>query len=106
MLHAAERQSALALDFYMGEVHQIGRRLSLTERLVGMDDELAALAEASPDRVASRADEPYRRALIGIYARLAATSQELGHAIRQRRPVAPAVPYAESMENLSMNSIS
>jgi len=98
ILHAAERQSALALDFYMGEVHRIGRRLSLTERLVDVDDELAALAEASPDRAASRADEPYRRALIGIYARLAATSQGLGHAIRQRRPVAPAPAYAESME--------
>ncbi|MDN5752669.1 MAG: phosphoenolpyruvate carboxylase [Nitrosospira sp.] len=97
MLHAAERQSALALDYYMGEVHQIGRRLSLTERLVGVDDELAELAEASPDRAPSRADEPYRRALIGIYARLAATSQELGHVIRQRRPVGPAEPYAESM---------
>ena len=98
MLHAAERQSALVLDFYMGEVHQIGRRLSLTERLVDVDDELTALAEASPDRAPSRADEPYRRALIGIYARLAATSQDLGHVIRQRRPVGPAAPYADSME--------
>jgi phosphoenolpyruvate carboxylase len=98
MLNAAERQSALALDFYMGEVHQIGRRLSLTERLVDVDDELAAMAEASPDRAPSRADEPYRRALIGIYARLAATSQELGHVIRQRRPVGPALPYSETGE--------
>ena len=98
LLHAAERQSALALDFYMGEVHQIGRRLSLTDRLVDMDEALAALAKASPDRAPSRADEPYRRALIGIYARLAATSMGLGHAIRQRRPVGPAEPYADSME--------
>ncbi|MBA4143344.1 MAG: phosphoenolpyruvate carboxylase [Nitrosospira sp.] len=96
MLHAAERQSALALDFYMGEVHRIGRKLSLTERLVEVDDELMTLAETSPDRVQSRADEPYRRALIGIYARLAATSQGLGHVIRERRPVGPAEPYAES----------
>ncbi|SEP40994.1 phosphoenolpyruvate carboxylase [Nitrosovibrio sp. Nv6] len=98
MLHAAERQSALALDFYMGEVHQIGRKLSLTERLVNVDEALAKLAEASPDHAVSRADEPYRRALIGIYARLAATSQGLGHVIRQRRPVGPAAPYRESME--------
>jgi phosphoenolpyruvate carboxylase len=98
MLHAAERQSALALDFYMGEVHRIGRRLSLTERLVDVDADLAKLAEASPDRAISRADEPYRRALIGIYARLAATSEGLGHVIRQRRPVGPAEPYAESAE--------
>jgi phosphoenolpyruvate carboxylase len=86
------------LDFYMGEVHRIGRRLSLTERLIEVDDELMALAEASPDRAPSRADEPYRRALIGIYARLAATSQGLGHVIRQRRPVGSAAPYADSME--------
>ncbi len=98
MLHAAERQSALVLDFYMGEVHQIGRQLSLTERLVDVDDELMALAEASPDRAPSRADEPYRRALIGIYARLAATSQGLGHVIRQRRPVGSAAPYVDSTE--------
>src|SRR5688500_4304874 len=98
LLHAAERQSALALDFYMGEVHQIGRRLSLTERLVDVDEQLAALAEASPDRAPTRADEPYRRALIGIYARLAATSQGLGHVIRQRRPVGPSEPYADSMD--------
>jgi phosphoenolpyruvate carboxylase len=98
MLNAAERQSALALDFYMGEVHQIGRRLSLTERLVDVDDQLAIMAEASPDRAPSRADEPYRRALIGIYARLAATSQELGHVIRQRRPIGPSLPYLESGE--------
>jgi phosphoenolpyruvate carboxylase len=98
MLNAAERQSALALDFYMGEVHRIGRRLSLTERLVDVDDELATMAEASPDRAPSRVDEPYRRALIGIYARLAATSQELGHIIRQRRPVGPSLPYSASDE--------
>jgi len=98
MQHAAERQSALALDFYMGEVHLIGRRLSLTDRLVEVSDELTQLAEASPDRAESRADEPYRRALIGVYARLAATSQRLGHTITQRRPVEPVEPYADSTE--------
>jgi len=98
MQHAAERQSALALDFYMGEVHLIGRRLSLTDRLVEVSDELMQLAEASPDRAESRADEPYRRALIGIYARLAATGQRLGHTITQRRPVELVEPYADSTE--------
>ena len=98
LLHAAERQSALALDFYMGEVHRIGRWLSLTERLVDVDDELAALAVASPDRAPGRIDEPYRRALIGIYARLAATSQGLGHVVRQRRPVSATEPYENSAQ--------
>ena len=98
MQHAAERQSALALDFFMGEVHLIGRRLSLTDRLVEVSDELRQLANDSPDHAESRADEPYRRALIGIYARLASTSHRLGHTIVQRRPVDPVDPYKDSAE--------
>ena len=38
---------------------------------------MQALAESSPDRNPHREDEPYRRALVGIYARLAATLQAL-----------------------------
>lgn len=98
MLHAAESQSALVLDFYMSEVHRIGQKLSLTSRLVDVSDELEELVSLSPDRAASRADEPYRRALIGIYARLAATSQQLGHTVTQLRPVAPGQPYTSSAE--------
>ena len=37
--------------------------------------DMQALAERSPDHSAHRSDEPYRRALIGMYARLAATLQ-------------------------------
>ena len=100
MLSAVERQSALALDFYMGETHEIGRTLSLTNRLVEVSDELEELVALSPDRAASRKDEPYRRALIGIYARLVATSQQLGlgHTVTHRRPVGPAEPYKRCAE--------
>jgi len=98
MLSAVERQSALALDYYMGETHQIGRTLSLTSRLVEVSDELKELVALSPDRAISRTDEPYRRALIGIYARLVATSQQLGHTITRRRPVDPAEPYTRCTE--------
>src|SRR3546814_19972666 len=38
-----------------------------------IDEAGADLADASGDDAPSRADEPYRRALTGIYARLAAT---------------------------------
>jgi phosphoenolpyruvate carboxylase len=98
MLSAVERQSALALDYYMGETHQIGRTLSLTNRLVEVSDELKELVALSPDRAVSRTDEPYRRALIGIYARLVATSQQLGHTVTHRRPVDPAEPYTRCTE--------
>ena len=46
-----------------------GAELSLDGRLVGVSDELAALAERSPDPSQHRRNEPYRRAISGIYAR-------------------------------------
>jgi phosphoenolpyruvate carboxylase len=98
MLSAVERQSALALDYYMGETHQIGRTLSLANCLVEVSDELEKLAALSPDRAASRTDEPYRRALIGIYARLVATSKQLGHTVTHRRKVRRVEPYTECTE--------
>ena len=90
--HAVLRQSSTALDFYMSEVHILGGELSQSLRMIAVTDELQALAERSPDGSAHRQDEPYRRALTGIYARLAATSRVLDHA-PERREVAPSTPY-------------
>ncbi|SFL58108.1 phosphoenolpyruvate carboxylase [Nitrosomonas communis] len=98
MLHAAERQATLVFDFYMDEVSKIGRTMSLAERLIHVSEELEQLAAASPDIPASRIDEPYRRAFLGIYARLAATSRQRGLAVMQREQVNPTEPYADSAE--------
>ena len=92
-LRAMERHSAVALTYYLNEVHQLGSELSLSERLVHVTPALRALAEASPDRSPSRAEEPYRRALTGIYGRLAATSAELGHVAAERKALGGAAPY-------------
>jgi phosphoenolpyruvate carboxylase len=70
-------QSSRALKFYLDEVHKLGGELSLDSTLVPVSDALAALAARSPDRSANRRDEPYRRAITGIYARLAATARVL-----------------------------
>ena len=86
-------QSAAAFSFYLEEIHALGRDLPLSQLLVQVSPELAALSEASPDTSPQRADEPYRRALAGIYARLAATIQALDHEHALRHPVAPAQPY-------------
>ena len=93
--HAVRSQSTLALDFYLGEVHQLGAELSMARRLVNVSAELERLAEASPDRSEHRRDEPYRRALIGIYSRLAATAQQLDQHVAERQPAAAAQPYAD-----------
>jgi phosphoenolpyruvate carboxylase len=78
--HAAalKRQATTIFDYYLDEVHTLGAELSISTLMVAASPELLALADASPDHSEHRADEPYRRALIGIYARLAATARALG----------------------------
>jgi len=96
--HAAARQSALALEHYLAETHQLGAELSLSSDAVGISPALAALADASPDHSPHRADEPYRRALVGIYARLAATAEAFGHAVTRPALGPAAEPYADCNE--------
>lgn len=93
MQRALDRQSATAFDFYLEEVHALGAELSMSTLLVDISPELAALADASPDTSPHRVDEPYRRALIGIYARLAATARALGVKNILRHEVATATAY-------------
>ena len=74
---ALGRSSETVLIHYLDEVHALGAELSLSSELVATSAGLEALAEASGDNGAARSDEPYRRALSGIYARLAATFANL-----------------------------
>ncbi len=73
MRTALGRASEAVLGYYLDAVHLLGAELSISSELADVDSGVAALATASGDDAASRADEPYRRALSGIYARLAAT---------------------------------
>ena len=97
--HAMRIQSAAALAHYRAEVHALGGELALSELLVRPTPALLALAGQSPDHSPQRADEPYRRALVGIYARLAATGQRLdpqAHTQTQpQTPVSPGVAAAQ-----------
>ncbi len=97
-LRAAERQSTVALDFYLEEIHKLGRELSQSIRLVDISFELEKLASESPDKSDHRIDEPYRRALIRIYSRLAATAQKLDHHAAERAPVGISEPYENARE--------
>ena len=93
MAHALLRQSATVLEFYLEEVHALGAELSVSTLLVTVSPALQALADRSPDVSSHRADEPYRRALIGMYARLAATTRALGATILRRAEAAAAPAY-------------
>ena len=96
LVQALRRQSEVALRHYLTEVHLLGGELSLSARLVDVTPEMQALASSSPDTNEHRQDEPYRRALTGIYARLAASLQELSGGVAARHAVAPQNPYASA----------
>ncbi|HYN33882.1 MAG TPA: phosphoenolpyruvate carboxylase [Ilumatobacteraceae bacterium] len=68
--YAIHRQTETALEHHLRAVHHLSHRLSMTDRLVTPTPELLALAAASGDDSPFRADEPYRRALRGMHARL------------------------------------
>lgn len=93
---ALRLQSNRALKFYLDELHLLGAELSLDGRLIGVSDELSALAERSPDPSPNRRNEPYRRAISGIYARLAATAWALDRLESPHHAVGEAAPYADT----------
>ncbi|MFL5296520.1 MAG: phosphoenolpyruvate carboxylase [Phenylobacterium sp.] len=94
VMHAAmARQARAVLRAYLDDVHQLGAELSLSGALVRVSPELQALADAAHDASPHRADEPYRQALTGIYARLAATYVRLVGEPPPRTPAAAAQPY-------------
>src|SRR5260370_36088103 len=63
-----------------------------------VSDQLKDLAERSPDHSPHRRNEPYRLAVSGIYARVAATARAVGQPEASRHAVGEAPPYAEAAE--------
>jgi phosphoenolpyruvate carboxylase len=99
--HALKRQAEVALRHYLTEIHYLGSELSLSAMLVDFPPAMKALAEKSPDTNAHRVDEPYRRALTGMYARLAATLKLLTGGDAARHAVEPQNPYLDANSFLS-----
>jgi phosphoenolpyruvate carboxylase len=92
-------QSGRALSFYLDELHLLGGELSLDGRLVGVSEQMEQLAARSPDRSLSREREPYRRAITGVYARLAATGRALLDQFEEmRHAIGDAPSYRDASE--------
>lgn len=98
--YALKRQAEMILRHYLTEVHYLGTELSLSALLVGFPKTMQALANRSPDENEHRMDEPYRRALTGIYSRLAATLKDLTGGDAARHAVPPQNPYQSAQEFL------
>ncbi|MBK7469579.1 MAG: phosphoenolpyruvate carboxylase [Betaproteobacteria bacterium] len=95
MRYAAARHARLILMHYLEELHALGAELPLSTRLVQVDSGVMALAEIASDDSVHRQGEPYRQALTGMYARIAATYTDLtGHA-PVREPHHPLPAYAD-----------
>lgn len=95
---ALARGAETALGYYLDGVHTLGAELSVSSGLARVDPEVVTLAEASHDDAPARADEPYRRALSGIYARLSATYRDLTGKPPPRPTALDATPYARPEE--------
>jgi phosphoenolpyruvate carboxylase len=91
-------QSRKSLSYLLDQLHKLGAELSTTTSLIPVPQALNELAARSPDQSPHRADEPYRRAIAGFYARLAATAQKLDGLEAPRHAVAAAQPYQSARE--------
>ncbi len=95
---AVRQQSARALGYYLDQLHELGAVLSLDSALVAVSPELNALADRAGDVSATRRNEPYRRAITGMYSRLARTARELDHVVALRQPIADLPAYVSAEE--------
>ncbi|OAN66269.1 phosphoenolpyruvate carboxylase [Sphingomonas sp. TDK1] len=98
MRFALARAAETVLDHYLESVHALGAELSISTEHTEVPEAVLKLAEASGDTGKSRSDEPYRRALTGIYARLSATHEQLVGKKPGRPSPIPAKPYGHPAE--------
>src|ERR1700675_2270085 len=85
---------------YLEQLNSLGAELSLSSELAAVSADLERLAQRGGDPNPARADEPYRRAITGIYARLAATFQKFTGRVPPRPASVGAEPYPDA-ESLS-----
>jgi phosphoenolpyruvate carboxylase len=97
---ALHSQGDMVIRHLLTQLHLLGAELSVSAMLAKVSPDMQALAERSPDTNAHRQDEPYRRALTGMYARLAATLKDLTGGEAARHAVAPQSPYISAVELL------
>ena len=95
---ALAQQARLILGHYLDEVSQLYKELALSARIRAAPPEIEAMAAASGESSAYRRDEPYRRAISGIYARLAGAAETLAELKANPPPVVQRPPYANAEE--------
>ncbi|MCP1659090.1 phosphoenolpyruvate carboxylase [Neisseria perflava] len=76
--HAFTRHADAIFRWYRGGLDKLYRELPLSSRRVKVSQGVMALAEESPDEEIARAEEPYRRAIAFIMARVMGKARSIG----------------------------
>lgn len=76
--YAITEQAKTLFRFYREQLSELYRELSLSIRRVKVSDAVWALSKDSPDTAQAREEEPYRRAIAHILAKVVASGQSLG----------------------------
>jgi phosphoenolpyruvate carboxylase len=104
MAYAMNRQGQIIFKYYLQQLQLLGKDISVSSSLVTISPELWALSEQSGDLHEQRKDEPYRKALIGIYRRVLATMEILAKQAVSDYPSATRIgagkPYGSPVEFL------
>ena len=90
---AVDSQATAALGHHLVALHTLALQLSMSARLITPTPALSELAASSGDDSPFRADEPYRRALRGMHARLWALAAEVLDVVPGPPPHAAVEPY-------------
>ncbi len=90
---AVAAQATEAYRHHLLALNELSRSLSMSSRLITPTPELLTLAEASGDDSRFRADEPYRRALRGVHARLWAMAATVLDEVPGPPPHAELAPF-------------
>lgn len=93
---ALQRQSDVVLQHYLAEVAHLQRELSLSVMRSPVNEAMKALADRGNVTSAHRQDEPYRRALAGMRARLEATQRVLAGGETAAQQGMDFPPYAHA----------
>ncbi len=95
-----QQQAALVLGHHLSELWCLAEELSMSSRLITADEALMRLTDEAGDTSPYRLDEPYRRALRGMHARLAATAMHLIGRVPGNPPIGERRRYATPLELL------
>ena len=90
---AVEMQATEAFRHHLLALFDLSRELSMSARLITPTTALSTLADASRDDSPFRSDEPYRRALRGMHARLWATASTVLDEVPGPEPHTRLAPY-------------